>query len=396
MNITQHTAVRFRAYPTREQAAMIDRTIGCTRFVYNLMLETRIAHYQTTWESCNPTPAMYKDAYPFLRDVDSMALCNAQLALQKAYRNFFDHKRAGFPKYKSKHHAKAAYTTNSINNSIRLSDNARRLRLPKLGWVTVRQHKHIPADWKLKSATVEHTRSDRYIVTVLFEHESQMPDPTPPARIIGLDYASHGLYVSSEGEHAQYPGYYRDMEPRLAREQRRLAHMVKGSANWRKQRIRVARLFEKTANRRRDFQHKTANKLVANCDAIAVETLNLQGMTRKPKPKTDPHDPNRYLPNGRTAKSGLAKSTLDNGYGMFCDLLRYKLDHAGKRLIRVDAWYPSSQLCHACGYRNREVKDLSIREWVCPQCGTLHDRDVNAALNIRNEAERMLSERHDP
>lgn len=118
-------------------------------------------------------------------------------------------------------------------------------------------------------------------------------------------------------------------------------------------------------------------------------------MTRRPKPKTDPHDPNRYLPNGRTAKSGLAKSTLDNGYGMFCDLLRYKLEHAGKQFIRVDAWYPSSQLCHTCGYRNRAVKDLSIREWACPQCGTLHDRDVNAALNIRNEAERIVSDPHD-
>lgn len=385
-----HIAVRFRAYPTEEQARLIDRTIGCARFVYNLMLETRIAHYQTTWESCRPTPALYKDTYPFLREVDSMALCNAQLALERAYRRFFDNGCKGFPRYKSKRRGKAAYTTNRIGGNIRLDDKARRLKLPKLGWLAVRQHKHIPNDWRLKSVTVEHRPSGRYTATILFERETQTPEQVEPVRIVGLDYASHGLYVSSDGEKAEYPGYYRKTQDKLAREQRKLSHMVKGSMNWRKQCRRVARLHEKTANRRRDFHHKQANRLAASYDAVAIESLRLKNMVKKPKPKPDPEHPGHWLRNGRKAKSGLAKSTLDNGYGAFCALLSYKLSRQGKQLIRVGTWFPSSQLCHDCGYRNPLVKDLSIREWVCPACGVLHDRDVNAALNIRDEAARLV------
>ena len=390
MSGKDHIAVRFRAYPTDEQARLIDRTIGCARLVYNLMLETRIAHYQTFWESCRPTPAQYKDAFPFLREVDSFALCNAQLALEKAYKRFFKDRNTGFPKYKSKHHGKKSYTTNRIGNNIRLDDNARRLKLPKLGWLAIRQHKRIPDSWNLKSVTMEHCPSGRYTATVLFERDTQTPERTEPANIVGLDYASHGLYVSSDGERADYPGFYRNAEDKLVKEQRKLSLMVKGSANWCKQRRRVARAYEKTANQRRDYQHKKANMLADTYDAVAVESLNLKGMARKPKPKPDPDNPGAYLRNGRKAKSGLAKSTLDNAYGMFCTMLEYKLARQGKPLVRVDKWYPSSQLCHECGYRNPQTKDLDVREWTCPQCGVMHDRDVNAALNIRDEARRTV------
>ena len=393
MSGKDYIAVRFRAYPTEEQARLIDRTIGCARFVYNLMLETRIAHYQTTWESCRPTPALYKDTYPFLREVDSMALCNAQLALEKAYRRFFDNGCKGFPRYKSKRRGKAAYTTNRVGGNIELDDKARRLKLPKLGWLAVRQHKRIPNDWRLKSVTVEHRRSGRYTATILFERETQTPEQVAPVRIVGLDYASHGLYASSDGEKAEYPGYYRKTQDKLAREQRRLSHMVEGSANWYRQKRRVARLSEKTANQRRDWQHKKANGIAAAYDMVVVETLNLKGISAKPKPKPDPDHLGHFLPNGRKAKSGLAKSTLDNAYGMFCTMLEYKLARQGKRLVRVDRWFPSSQLCHDCGYRNPQTKDLDVREWTCPQCGVLHDRDVNAALNIRDEARRIVERR---
>lgn len=393
MSGKDHIAVRFRAYPTEEQARQIDRTIGCARLVYNLMLETRIAHYQTFWESCRPTPAQYKDAFPFLREVDSMALCNAQLALEKAYKRFFEDRNTGFPKYKSKHHGKKSYTTNRIGNNIRLDDNARRLKLPKLGWLAIRQHKRIPDSWNLKSVTMEHCPSGRYTATILFERDIQTPKKTEPANIVGLDYASHGLYVSSSGERADYPGFYRNAEDKLVKEQRKLSLMVKGSANWCKQRRRVARAYEKTANQRRDYQHKKANMLADTYDAVAVESLSLKGMARKPKPKPDPDNPGAYLRNGRKAKSGLAKSTLDNAYGTFCTMLEYKLARQGKLLVRVDKWYPSSQLCHECGYRNPQTKDLDVREWTCPQCGVLHDRDVNAALNIRDEAKRTVERR---
>lgn len=389
-----HIAVKFRAYPTDEQARLIDRTIGCARLVYNLMLETRIAHYQTTWESCHPTPAMFKDAFPFLREVDSFALCNAQLALSRAFKRFFEDKDAGYPKYKSKHHGRKTYTTNLSHDNIRLDGKARRLKLPKLGWLAVRQHKRIPESWNLKSVTVEHCPSGRYTATVLFERDTQTPERTEPANIVGLDYASHGLYVSSDGERADYPGFYRNAEDKLVKEQRKLSHMVKGSANWRKQCERVARIYERISNQRHDYQHKKANVLSGTYDAVAVESLNLKGMAGKPKPKPDPDHPGAYLRNGRRTKSGLAKSTLDNAYGMFCTLLEYKLARQGKPLVRVDKWFPSSQLCHECGYRNPQVKDLSVREWTCPSCGVWHDRDVNAARNIRDEGRRLV-ERHD-
>lgn len=200
--------------------------------------------------------------------------------------------------------------------------------------------------------------------------------------------------MSSDGERADYPGFYRNMEARLSREQRKLSHMVKGSANWRKQCERVARIYEKISNQRHDYQHKKANALADTYDAVAVESLNLKGMARKPKPKPNPDNPGAYLRNGRKAKSGLAKSLMDNGYGMFCTLLEYKLARQGKPLVRVDGWFPSSQLCHECGYRNPQVKNLSVREWTCPSCGVRHDRDVNAALNIRDEGRRLI-ERHD-
>lgn len=389
-----HIAVKFRAYPTDEQARLIDRTIGCARLVYNLMLETRIAHYQTTWESCHPTPAMFKDAFPFLREVDSFALCNAQLALSRAFKRFFEDKDAGYPKYKSKHHGRKTYTTNLSHGNIRLDGKARRLKLPKLGWLAVRQHKRIPESWNLKSVTVEHCPSGRYTATVLFERDTQTPEQVETVRIVGLDYASHGLYVSSDGERADYPGFYRNMEARLSREQRKLSHMTRGSANWRKQCGRIARIYEKISNQRHDYQHKKANVLADTYDAVAVESLDLKGMAGKPRPNPDPDHPGAYLRNGRGAKGGLAKSMLDNAYGMFCTLLEYKLARQGKPLVRVDRWFPSSQLCHECGYRNPQVKDLSIREWACPSCGVWHDRDVNAALNIRDEGRRLV-ERYD-
>ena len=190
--------------------------------------------------------------------------------------------------------------------------------------------------------------------------------------IVGLDYASHGLYVSSDGEQADYPRFYRQMEPRLMREQRRLSHMVKGSGNWVKQKRRIAKLAAKVRNQRADFLHKTANRLAARYDCVGVEDLDMKDMSQS---------------------LALGKSTMDNGYGMFRTMLAYKLERQGKQLVTVDRFYPSSQLCSDCGYRNKDTKDLHIREWTCPDCGVWHDRDVNAATNIMHETRRLMQER---
>ena len=370
MMVKRNIAVKYRMYPTSEQARQINRTIGCARLVYNLMLETRIAYYQDTWESAYPTPRMYKDDYPFLKDVDSYALCNAQRNLEKAYNNFFASHKHGFPKYKAKHRSRQTYTTNYSHGNIRFENGGTRLKLPKVGAVRVRQHKTIPADWKLKSVTVERAPSGRYEASVLFECETQLPEPVTPRTFLGLDYSSHDLYVSSDGETADYPRFYRQLQDRLAREQRKWSHMVKGSANWVKQKQRIARLHERIRNMRMDFLRKTVNHIAGQYDCVCVEDLNMQAMSRTLK---------------------LGKSTMDNGFGMFRTMLDHKLTQQGKPgLVKVGKWYPSSQLCSDCGHKYAETKDLNIREWTCPECGVWHDRDVNAAINIRNEGRRLL------
>lgn len=395
MTVNHHVAVKFRAYPTRDQATLIDRTIGCVRLVYNLMLETRIAYYQDTWQSCDPKPALYKNDYPFLKEVDSLALCNAQLNLRKAYNRFFkDPHHKGFPKYKAKHYSKQSYTTNNVNHNIQLNKKARKIKLPKIGWLAIRQHKTIPDDWKLKSVTVEHCKSDKYMVTILFEHETQMLKPVTPVHFVGLDYSSSGLFVSSDSEHANYPKYSHNIALRLVREQRKLAHMVKNSNNYHKQRCKIARLYEKTVNRRLDWQHKLVNHLVDMYDVIAVEDINMTALAVRPKPKPDPNHNGHWLPNGASAKTGMAKNTMDNAFGQFRTILDYKLKAQGKQLIRIEKWFPSSQLCSVCGYQNKTVKNLSIREWTCPRCLIHHDRDVNAAINLRKQAQYHILTEH--
>lgn len=365
-------AVKYRMYPSETQARLIDRTIGCARFIYNQMLETRIAIYKATGETCNPTPAQYKDEFPFLREVDSLALCGAQMHLSAAYRNFFrDPGRVGFPKFKTKHRSRQTYTTYNVNNNIDLDEGGRHLKLPKVGSVRVRQRKHIPNGWKLKNVTVEHCKSGEYTATILFEYETQAPEPVTPVSFVGLDYSSRELYVSSDGEHANYPRFYRQMEPRLAREQRKLSRMTRGSRNWSKQKRRIAKLHAKVRNRRVDFLHKAANRLADQYDCVGVEDLDMRALSQTLR---------------------LGKSTLDNGYGLFRSMLADKLERQGKQLIVVDRWFPSSQTCSNCGHREGATKDLSVRNWVCHGCGCRHDRDLNAATNIMREAQRLSRE----
>lgn len=190
MQVKMHRSIKYRMYPSETQAQLIDRTIGCARFIYNQMLETRIATYRATGETCSPTPAQYKDRFPFLREVDSLALCGAQMHLFAAYRNFFrDPGRVGFPKFKAKHRSRQTYTTyRNGSNNIVLNEGGKRLKLPKVGSVRVRQHKHIPSDWKIKNVTVEHCRSGEYTATIMFEYETQAPEPVTPVSFVGLDY----------------------------------------------------------------------------------------------------------------------------------------------------------------------------------------------------------------
>ena len=356
-------AYKFRIYPNKEQKIMFAKTFGCVRFIYNLMLVDKIKHYQQTGKSLSVTPARYKSQYEWLKEVDSLALANAQLNLQTAYKNFFRKKRTGFPKFKSKKKTRKRYTTNNQHGSIRIEKG--KIKLPKVGYVKIVQHR--PMMGVIKSATIEQTPTNKYYVSILVEYESQVPE-VEPHKFIGLDYSMHDLYVTSEGERANYPRYFRKHERKLARLCRWHSRRKLGSKNRERMRMRICMEYEKITNQRMDYLHKKSYHLAEEYDAVCIETLDMRTMSRL---------------------LSFGKSVSDNSFGKLREMLSYKLYYRGKRLLQVDKWYPSSQLCHVCGYKNREVKDLKIREWKCPSCGAEHDRDINAAINIREEGKRI-------
>ena len=369
-------AFKYRIYPNQEQEELFMKTFGCCRKVWNLMLADKIARYQSDGSMLYNTPAMYKNDYPYLREVDSLALANVQLHLQSAYKAFFERPNIGFPKFKSRKNSRFSYTTNNQNGTVKVDCAARKIRLPKAGLVKAVIHREIPDGMRIKSATVSMERDGTFYCSVLCEYEEMVsPVQTPEQNAVGLDYRSDGLYVSSDGDVCGSPKYYRRSGKRLAKLQRELSRKVgsrkgeKESANHRKQRRKVAKLLRHVANQRRDYIHKRSTEIANRYDLVAVEDLNMQTLSNK--------------------GFGNGKATLDNGYGMFLDLLEYKLRDRGKTLIRVDKWFPSSQLCSCCGHQNPSVKSLSVRKWTCPVCGTPHDRDINAAVNIRNEGIRQ-------
>ena len=346
---------------------MFAKTFGCCRKVYNLMLEDKIKYYEATKKTLNNMPAQYKAEYEYLKEVDSLALANEQMHLRQAFKNFFQNpKKFGFPKFKAKKSGDS-YSTNNVNGNIAIIDSF--IKLPKIGKVKVKIHRLPSETWKLKAATVSKTSSGKYYASLLFEF-SKENEEKELTKAIGLDYASNGLYVDSEGNAADMPRFYRKSEKKLAREQRRLSRKTKGGSNYNKQKLKVAKVHEHTANQRKDFLHKKSREITNLYDVVCVENLNMKGMSRSLR---------------------LGKSTLDNGYGMFLNFLDYKLRDEGKILIRVDKFFPSSQMCSECGTLEPGTKDLSLRQWTCSCCGTHHDRDVNAAINIKNEGLRMLN-----
>lgn len=352
-------------YPNAEQKVLFAKTFGCVRFIYNKMLSDKIDYYNANKSKLNNTPAQYKVKFEWLKEVDSLALANAQMNLQTAYNNFFRSPKVGFPKFKPKKNNRHSYTTNCVNGNIKLENGY--LVLPKAKAVKIKQHRQIPQDYKLKSVTVSRTPSGKYYASVLFEYEIQVK-PIDPAMFLGLDFSMKELYIASDGSSACYPRYYRIALNKLAKEQRKLSKMQKGSNNRNKQRIKVALLHEKVANQRKDFLHKQSRQITNAYDLVCIEDLNMQSMSQA---------------------LNFGKSVSDNGWGMFTTFLQYKLDEVGKQLIKIDKFFASSQICSLCGYKNSETKDLSVREWDCPECGTHHDRDVNAAINIRNEGVRL-------
>ena len=338
--------------------------------IYNHYLDKRIKLYEEEkitlgYTKCANDLTVLKKEKEFLKEVDSISLQQALRHLDTAFQNFFKQPKTGFPKFKSKKNHNNSYTTVCVNNNIKLENGM--VTLPKIGKVKVRQHRSIPESYILKSVTVSQTPSGKYYASILFEYENQI-QKTEPQTFLGLDFSMHELYIASDGTSANYPRFYRQALQKLEREQRKLSKMQKGSNNRNKQRIRVARLHEKVANQRKDFLHKQSRQITNAYDCVCIEDLNMKAMSQA---------------------MNFGKSVSDNGWGMFTAFLKYKLEEMGKRLVKIDQFFASSQLCNICGNQNSETKDLSVREWTCPCCQTHHNRDRNAAINIRNEGMRI-------
>lgn len=359
----RNKAFKYRIYPNQSQRILINKTFGCCRFIYNKMLEDKILYYQENGEALKNTPAQYKGEFEWLTEVDSMALCSEQMHLQSAFNNFFKNKKFGFPKFKSRRKTKRSYSTCYV--SIRKDG----LHLGKLGKVSFTYHRAIPSDYKIKSATISQSASSKYYISILTEYEYEVPNKQlDKSKSIGLDYSSHNFYVDSQGTEALQEHYFRQIEMDLAKQQRILSHMTLGSNNYYKQLRKVGRIHEKANNKRKDFVEKLSTKLSREYDIVCVEDLNLKGISQSLR---------------------LGKATMDNGFGMFREKLQQKLEIQGKKLVKIDKWFPSSKMCNVCGCINKGLR-LKDRAWTCT-CGANLNRDLNAAINIRNEGLRQLA-----
>ena len=358
---------KYRIYPNEFQEILISKTFGCTRKINNLLLNEKESVYllfkgypELLKSHTYLTPAYYKTVYPYLEEVDSQALTSAWLNLKNAFSNFYN-KTHNYPNYKSKKNTRLSYTTHTTNNNIRWEGNG--IKLPKLGVVKLRKHRELPDNSIIKAATITRNASNKHYVSLRIEYEEEIVKIDKDfKKVIGLDFSLNGFYVDTKGKKANYPMYYMNSLEKLAKAQRKLAHKVKRSNNYEKQRTQVAIIHEKITNQRNDFLHQESRRLVNEYDIISVESLDLTGMMK-----------NKYF----------SKKINDISFNTFINFLAYKCEDEGKVLHKVDKYYASSKTCSYCN-KKKKTLPLSQRIYSC-ECGNVMDRDHNAAINIATQ-----------
>ena len=359
-------AYKYRIYPNREQRNFFARTFGCVRLFYNTSLDDMNKLYKEKKEYKDITPASYKEQFPFFKEVDSLALSNAQLNRNKSFKAFFRVQNK-FPKYKAKRN-KQSYSTNNQNGTVYLSEDCKYISLPKIKNVRIKMHRKF--NGVIKTVTVSKECDNTYYVSILVEENIETK--TKINKSVGIDLGIKSYIVDSDSKEINNPKYLSKSLAKLAIEQRKLSHMKKDSINRNKQRIKVARLHHRIRNQRNDFLHQLSSKYINENQVIVLEDLDIKQMEQD---------------------STLSRLVADASWSKFVSMLEYKGKWYGRDIIKVPTFYPSSQLCSTCGYQNKEIKNLSIRKWVCPKCGTTHSRDHNASINILNKGLDILKAR---
>lgn len=367
-------AYKVRLYPTHNQKVLIEKTFGCTRFVYNYFLDQSIKKYQTdgtssTYNQNSKQLTELKKQLLWLREVDSDALQYSLRNLNTAYENFFRRVKSGsvpgFPKFKKKSSSASYHSCRAGSTDFCIKNN--RIKLRKLGYVKFHGYKHIPGD--IMSVTVSKSASGEYYCSILCNNIAITSIESARAPV-GIDLGLKDFLVTSDGEKVENPKFLHESERKLMKLQRRYSRTLPGSKNREKARILLAKQHEKVSNQRNDFLHKLSTDIIKNHDTICIENLQVNNMVKNNK---------------------LAKAISDVSWSKFVAYLSYKAQWYNRQLIKIDTFFPSSQLCSCCGYKNTAVTDLSIRQWSCPNCSTIHDRDINAAINILNEGLKLAT-----
>lgn len=362
-------AYKFRIYPNKKQEELIQKTFGCSRYVYNEFLSRKSELYKESKESlsfyqCSKDLTMLKKKIEWLQEVDKWALQNSLKDLDNAYNNFFK-KRAKYPNFKSKKNRHKSYRTTNTNNSIEFLGNF--IKLPKLKKVKCKGYKEISG--RILNATISQVPSGKYYISLCCT-DVEIEKFEKTGNSVGLDLGIKDFAISSNGDKYDNPKYLEKSLDKLKKLQREMSRKTSGGSNWNKSRIKVARLQEKISNQRKDYLHKVSTEIIKDNDIICIETLRVSNMLKNRK---------------------LSKSISSASWGKFVCQLEYKSKWHDRDLVKINSFYASSQICSCCGYKNQEVKNLKVRKWECPNCNTTHDRDINASKNILNEGLKLLA-----